>query len=144
MSNGLKQDISIGGNLKALRKRARLSQREAAAQLEVLGVLMSEDILAKIEQGRYSVRISALLALKQIYDALLLRESLMARIPGRNPKRGPQAPFGRRRETPEAGAVRMPPLLPAFCLLLPLLAKVSLPADRSTPAPAINQFFSLN
>ena len=67
MSNGLKQDISIGGNLKALRKRARLSQREAAAQLEVLGVLMSEDILAKIEQGRYSVRISALLALKQIY-----------------------------------------------------------------------------
>lgn len=28
---------------------------------------MSEDILAKIEQGRYSVRISVLLALKQIY-----------------------------------------------------------------------------
>jgi len=67
MSNGLKQDISIGHNLKALRKKVKLSQREASAQLEVLGVPMTEDILAKIEQGRYSVRISVLLALKQIY-----------------------------------------------------------------------------
>lgn len=67
MSNGLKQDISIGQNLKSLRKKAKLSQREASAQLEILGVPMTEDILAKIEQGRYSVRISVLLALKQIY-----------------------------------------------------------------------------
>lgn len=67
MSNGLKQDISIGPNLKALRKKANLSQREASAQLEILGVTMTEDILAKMEQGRYSVRISVLLALKQIY-----------------------------------------------------------------------------
>lgn len=67
MSNRLKQDISIGQNLKALRKKAELSQREASAQLEIMGIPMTEDILAKIEQGRYSVRISVLLALKQIY-----------------------------------------------------------------------------
>lgn len=67
MSNGLKQDISIGQNLKALRKKANLSQREASAQLEILGVFMTEDILAKIEQGKYSIRISALLAMKQVY-----------------------------------------------------------------------------
>lgn len=67
MANGLKQDISIGQNLKFLRKNAKLTQREAAAQLEILGVPMTEDILSKIEQGRYSVRISVLLALKQIY-----------------------------------------------------------------------------
>ena len=67
MSSGLKQDISIGQNLKSLRRRAKLTQREASAQLEILGVPMTEDILAKIEQGRYSVRISVLLALKQIY-----------------------------------------------------------------------------
>lgn len=67
MSSGLKQDISIGQNLKSLRKKAKLTQREASAQLEILGVPMTEDILAKIEQGRYSVRISVLLALKQIY-----------------------------------------------------------------------------
>lgn len=68
MSNGLKQDISIGQNLKALRKKANLSQREASAQLEILGISMTEDIPAKVEQGRYSVRISVLLALKQIYN----------------------------------------------------------------------------
>ncbi len=67
MSNGFKQDISIGQNLKALRQRAKLSRREASAQLEIMGISMTEDILAKIEQGRYSVRISVLLALKQIY-----------------------------------------------------------------------------
>lgn len=67
MSSGLKQDISIGQNLKSLRRRAKLTQREASAQLEILGIPMTEDILAKIEQGRYSVRISVLLALKQIY-----------------------------------------------------------------------------
>ena len=67
MANGLKQDISIGQNLKSLRKRVGLSQREASAQLEILGIEITEDILAKIEQGRYSVKISVLLALKQIY-----------------------------------------------------------------------------
>ena len=68
MSTGLKQDISIGQNLKVLRKKANLSQREASAQMEILKIPMTEDILAKIEQGCYSVRISALLAMKQIYD----------------------------------------------------------------------------
>lgn len=67
MSSGLKQDLSIGANLKVLRKRANLSQREASAQLEVLGITMTEDILAKIEQGKYSIRISVLMGLKQIY-----------------------------------------------------------------------------
>lgn len=67
MSNGLKQDISIGPNLKALRKKNGLLQKDAAAQLEIMGIPMTEDILAKIEQGRYSVRISVLLGLKKIY-----------------------------------------------------------------------------
>ena len=67
MSAGLKQDISIGKNLKALRKKAKLTQRQASAQMEILGLLMTEDILAKMEQGKYSIKISVLRALKQIY-----------------------------------------------------------------------------
>lgn len=67
MENALKQDISIGKNLKELRKKAKLTQREVAAQLEISGISISENILAKIEQGRYSIRISVLLALKDIY-----------------------------------------------------------------------------
>lgn len=67
MSNNLKQDIPIGQNLKTLRRKANLTQRDASAQLEILGISITEDILAKIEQGKYSVRISVLIALKQIY-----------------------------------------------------------------------------
>ena len=67
MSANLKQDISIGKNLKQIRKRNGLTQEQVAAQLEVWGLPVSTDILAKMEQGKYSVRISVLLALKQIY-----------------------------------------------------------------------------
>lgn len=67
MSNGLKQDISIGKNLKRLRKNAGLTQDQASARLEIMGLPINSDILAKMEQGRYSVRISVLLAMKQIY-----------------------------------------------------------------------------
>ena len=67
MSNGLKQDISIGDNLQRLRKQAGLTQAQASAKLELLGLSMTPEIYAKIEQGRYSIKISVLLALKEIY-----------------------------------------------------------------------------
>jgi len=67
MSNGMKQDISIGPNLQRLRKAAGLSQEKAAAQLQVMDLPISREILSQMELGKYSVRISVLLALKQIY-----------------------------------------------------------------------------
>ena len=67
MSDRLKQDINIGRNLKLLRRRAKFTQDAASAKLEVMGIPMSSDIMAKMEQGRYSIRISVLLALKKIY-----------------------------------------------------------------------------
>lgn len=65
--NHLKQDIPIGKSLKKYRKLAGLTQGEAAAQMEVMGLPVTADILAKMEQGKYSVRVSALKAMKQIY-----------------------------------------------------------------------------
>ena len=67
MSSAIKQDISIGMNLQIMRRRAGLTQNAASAQMEVMGLPMSADILAKMEQGRYSIRVSVLLAMKQIY-----------------------------------------------------------------------------
>ena len=64
-----KQDLSMGSNLKALRKKDGLTQAQAAAQLEVRGLPISADILAKMEQGKYSIRLSVLKALKEIYKA---------------------------------------------------------------------------
>ncbi|MBE5760288.1 MAG: helix-turn-helix domain-containing protein [Clostridiales bacterium] len=67
MSNSLKQDISIGKKLKTMRKAAGLTQDEAAAQMQIMGLPINADILAKIEQGKYSIRISVLAAMKKIY-----------------------------------------------------------------------------
>lgn len=63
----LKQDMSIGHNLKALRKAAGLTQVQAVAQLQLLGIDISREILSQTENGRYNVPVSLLKAFKQIY-----------------------------------------------------------------------------
>ena len=68
MANGLKQDIAIGKNLQHLRKKAGLTQLKVSSELELMGFPMTPEIMAKMEQGRYSIKISVLLALKQIYQ----------------------------------------------------------------------------
>ena len=68
MSDKLKQDISIGDNLRFLRKRAKLSQEDVSAKLDLMGLSTSREIISQMELGRYSIRISVLLALKQIYN----------------------------------------------------------------------------
>ena len=65
----IKQDISIGENLKKLRKKAHLSQEEVAAMLELKGLSVSREMLSQMEQGRYSIRVSVLFVLKEIYKA---------------------------------------------------------------------------
>lgn len=67
MSNGLKQDLSIGQNLQRMRKRVGFTQEQVSAKLQLMGLVMTPEIYAKMEQGRYSVKISVLLALKDIY-----------------------------------------------------------------------------
>lgn len=59
--------MSIGDNLRRLRKNASLSQEEVAAKLELMGHSISREIISQMELGRYSIRISVLMALKQIY-----------------------------------------------------------------------------
>ena len=69
MSEKLKQDISIGPNLKALRHKSGLSQEQVAARLQTMELNVSREMLSQMEQGRYSIRVSVLLDLKSIYHA---------------------------------------------------------------------------
>lgn len=69
MSRRLKQDLSIGSNLKALRKKAGMSQEQVAIKLMLMGIPISREILSQMELGRYNIRISVLLALKEVYTA---------------------------------------------------------------------------
>ena len=69
MSKKIKQDISIGNNLHNLRIRAGLSQDQVSAQLQLRGLNVSREIISQMELGKYSIRVSVLLALKEIYQA---------------------------------------------------------------------------
>lgn len=69
MSQNLIQDISIGDNLRKLRRRAGLSQEQVAAQLELSGISISREIISQMERGTHHIRILVLLALKHLYHA---------------------------------------------------------------------------
>ena len=69
MSKKLKQDISIGSNLQRLRKKTGLSQEKVAAKLQVAGLDVSREMISQMELGSHNIRVSVLLALKEIYQA---------------------------------------------------------------------------
>ena len=74
MSKKLKQDISIGANLRRLRKQSGLSQEKVAAKLQLAGIDISREIISQMELGNYSIRISVLRALKDIYQVVSFDE----------------------------------------------------------------------
>ena len=68
MVQKIKQDISIGKNLKKIRMNAGMTQEDVVTQLQLLGIDMSRNFYAHIEQGRYSIRVSELAGLRKIFD----------------------------------------------------------------------------
>ena len=63
----IRQDLSIGENLRRLRDRAGLTQEQVAAQLQVMGLAVSREMLSQMERGKYNIRVSELKGLKEIY-----------------------------------------------------------------------------
>lgn len=68
MVQKIKQDISIGTNLKRIRVKAGMTQEDVVTQLQLLGIDMSRNFYAHIEQGRYSIRTSELAKLRKVFD----------------------------------------------------------------------------
>lgn len=67
MDQALKRQYNIGRRLGRLRERTGMTQEEAARELQLRGLDVSRDILAKIETGRHHIPIPVLQAMKQIY-----------------------------------------------------------------------------
>ena len=67
MAKKLKQDISIGANLRKYRQATGMSQEEVASKLQVLGLDIHQKIISEMELGKYSIRVSVLLALADVY-----------------------------------------------------------------------------
>ncbi|MGN6711127.1 helix-turn-helix domain-containing protein [Anaerocolumna jejuensis] len=62
------QNADLYTNLKRLRQSSGLSQYELVAQMQLLGSIMSRSTYAKIEQGSRNIKVTDLVALKNIYD----------------------------------------------------------------------------
>lgn len=67
MASKINQDISIGENLRILRKQSGYSQEGFAAQLEIMEISSSREIISQIELGHHNITVRMLLALKQLY-----------------------------------------------------------------------------
>lgn len=68
MSQKIKQDISVGDNIRALRQKCNLTQEQVAARLQIENIDMSQNFYSHIETGRYNIRVSELAALKKIFN----------------------------------------------------------------------------
>ncbi|MDO5128166.1 MAG: helix-turn-helix transcriptional regulator [Eubacteriales bacterium] len=64
----IKIDSSFGKNLRVLRKSHGYTQEEIVAKLQLKNLDISRSAYAQIECGTYNIRISELVALKEIYD----------------------------------------------------------------------------
>ena len=72
----IRPDMDIGHNIQQLRKRAHMTQDQVVAHLQLLEIEISKSTYAKIETNRLNIKVSELVALKNIlkcgYDDFFL------------------------------------------------------------------------
>ena len=68
MAQKIKQGISIGNNIRALRKQSHLTQEQIVARLQLEGLEISRSSYSQIECGTYNIRVSELIALAKIFN----------------------------------------------------------------------------
>jgi len=60
-------DYRLGDNISKLRRSCGLTQEQAIAQLEVMGISVSKSRYAKIETDRINIRVREMVALRRIF-----------------------------------------------------------------------------
>ena len=68
MVQKLRPDLDIGHNIRALRRAAGLTQEQTLAKMQLMEIQISKSSYAKIETNRMNIKISELVALKQIFN----------------------------------------------------------------------------
>lgn len=62
------QDIPLGRNIQTIRMKKKMTQAQVAAQLQLMGSMMSRSTLANIEAGRRNIKASDLKALQSFFE----------------------------------------------------------------------------
>ncbi len=68
MEQKLRRDRNIGDNLRKLRFDNNFSQEKLCAELQLYGCDIGRSTYAKYEAGELNIKISVILALKEIYN----------------------------------------------------------------------------
>lgn len=68
MAQKIKQDISLGSNIRSLRKQSHLTQEQVVARLQLQGIEISRSSYSQIECGTYNIRVSELVALAELFQ----------------------------------------------------------------------------
>lgn len=68
MRNMILQNVSLSSNIKRLRADSGLSQIKVVEQMNLLGSNLDRPSYAKIELGRRNIKVTDLVALKQVYN----------------------------------------------------------------------------
>ena len=63
----LRPDLDIGRNIQRLRKAAGMTQDQTVAKLQLMGLNISKSTYAKLETNRMNIKVSELVALKEIF-----------------------------------------------------------------------------
>ena len=62
----IKQDLSLGENIRTLRMAVNLTQQGVTTQMQLMGCDISRSMYSQIEGGTYNIRVSELIALKKL------------------------------------------------------------------------------
>lgn len=68
MVQKIRQDISLGSNIRKLRKQSHLTQEQVVARLQLQGIEISRSSYSQIECGTYNIRVSELVALAGLFQ----------------------------------------------------------------------------
>jgi len=67
MNKKIRQDISIGHNIRSMRRNAHLTQQQVATLLNERGIASSRSLYSQIECGVCNIRVSELIAFSEIF-----------------------------------------------------------------------------
>ena len=65
----IRPDLDLGKNIQKIRKNNKMTQDQVIAKLHLMGIEISKSTYAKIETNRMNIKVSELIALKQIFNA---------------------------------------------------------------------------
>ncbi len=64
----IRPDMDIGGNIRRLRKERGMTQDQVLAKMHLMGIEISRSTYAKLETNRMNIKVSELVALREIFQ----------------------------------------------------------------------------